>query len=304
MKPKTPWANPRAPDRTTDSAPQTTADRTTDSAADMISTDASGPTAKAGAHPAVAVRDLWFRYDGSTAAVLQGLTTSVTPRAVTAILGPNGVGKTTLLNLLLGWLRPTHGEVHIFGRPLGQLSRREMGQSLSLLPQEEHIPFEYSVEEYVLLGRTPYLSPLAAPSTADREIARTSLARVGLEEHIHTPVTEISGGERQLVMLARSLTQQPQILLMDEPTSHLDLSNKRRLANLVRSLTTDGTTVIFTTHDPEFAAVCADKLLLVRDGTLLAHGSIRDTMTAPLLSRLFGLSLSVTLVGGSPVVRW
>lgn len=277
---------------------------TTDGATHTMSTASPGTTPDAGTAPAIAVRDLWFHYDGSTAPVLQGLTTSLTPRAVTAILGPNGVGKTTLLNLLLGWLRPTHGELLILGRPLGHLSRREMGQSLSLLPQEEHIPFEYTVEEYVLLGRTPYLSPLAAPSAADREIARMSLARVGLETHIHAPVTEISGGERQLVMLARSLTQQPRILLMDEPTSHLDISNKRRLANLVRSLTADGTTVVFTTHDPEFASVCADELLLVRDGTLLAHGSIPDTMTAPLLSRLFGLSLSVTLVGGSPVVRW
>lgn len=149
---------------------------------------------------AITVEDLWFRYDGSNAPVLQGLTTAITPRAVTAILGPNGVGKTTLLNLLLGWLRPSHGELHIFGRSLRELTRREMGQALSL--------------------------------------------------------------------------------------------------------TADGTTVIFTTHDPEFAAVCADELLLVRDGTLLAHGSISETMTAPLLSRLFGLPLSVTSVAGAPVVRW
>lgn len=253
---------------------------------------------------AVAIQDLWFQYDGARASVLNGLTTAITPRAVTAILGPNGVGKTTLLNLLLGWLRASHGELHIFGRPLTALSRREMGQTVSLLPQDEHIPFEYSVEEYVLLGRTPYLSPLAAPSASDREIAGRALHTVGLEDHLQTPVTEISGGERQLVMLARSLAQSPRILLMDEPTSHLDLSNKRRLATLVRSLTSGGTTVIFTTHDPEFAAVCADELLLVYNGTLLAHGPIPETMTAPLLSRLFGISVSVTTVDGAPVIRW
>lgn len=253
---------------------------------------------------AVTIHDLWFQYDGARASVLNGLTTAITPQAVTAILGPNGVGKTTLLNLLLGWLRPSHGTLRIFGRPLEELSRREMGQTLSLLPQEEHIPFEYSVEQYVLLGRTPYLSPLAAPSASDREAAQHALTTVGLNEHIGTPVTEISGGERQLVMLARSLAQSPQILLMDEPTSHLDLSNKRRLAGLVRSLTTGGTTVVFTTHDPEFAAVCADELLLVCEGTLLAHGPISQTMTAPLLSRLFGLPVSVTSVDGAPVVRW
>jgi iron complex transport system ATP-binding protein len=223
---------------------------------------------------------------------------------VTAILGPNGVGKTTLLNLLLGWLEPTGGALHVFRNLLGELSRRTMGQTMSLLPQEEHIPFEYTVEEYALLGRTPYLSPLAAPSAEDREIARRALRRVGLDSHFTTPVTEISGGERQLVMLARSLTQEPRILLMDEPTSHLDISNKRRLADLVRSLTTDGTTVVFTTHDPEFAAVCADELLLVSEGTLLAHGQIRETMTTSLLSRLFGLPLSVTEADGFPIVRW
>ncbi|MEX2444026.1 MAG: ABC transporter ATP-binding protein [Alkalispirochaeta sp.] len=259
------------------------------------------PTPRA---PAAAVQDLWFTYEGATAPVLQGLTAAITTAAVTAILGPNGVGKTTLLNLLLGWLRPDHGALRIFDRPLREFTRREMGRTLSLLPQEEHIPFEYSIEEYVLLGRTPYLSPLAAPSHADREIVRRSLIRVGLEAHIHTPVTEISGGERQLVMLARCLTQEPKILLMDEPTSHLDLFNKRRLANLVRSLQADGTTVVFTTHDPEFAAVCADELLLLTEGTLLAHGPIPDTMTDSLLSRLFGLPLTVTTVDGAPVVRW
>ncbi|MFW5695147.1 MAG: ABC transporter ATP-binding protein [Alkalispirochaeta sp.] len=253
---------------------------------------------------AVTIHDLWFRYDGGSASVLRGLTTTITPQAVTAVLGPNGVGKTTLLNLILGWLRPNYGALHIFNRPLESLSRREMGQTLSLLPQDEHIPFEYSVEEYVLLGRTPYLAPLAAPSAADRDLARAALSRVGLADYRHTPITEISGGERQLVMLARSLAQHPRILLMDEPTSHLDLSNKRRLADLIRSLTTEGTTVIFTTHDPEFAAACADELLLVCDGTLLAHGPTSETMSAPLLSRLFNLPLTVTLVDGAPVVRW
>ncbi|MFW5828385.1 MAG: ABC transporter ATP-binding protein [Alkalispirochaeta sp.] len=254
--------------------------------------------------PAVTIQDLWFQYDGARASVLNGLTTTIRPRVVTAILGPNGVGKTTLLNVLLGWLRPHRGELRIFGRPLATLSRRAMGQTLSLLPQEEHIPFEYSVAEYVLLGRTPYLSPLAAPSALDREIAHNALRTVGLHDHLETPITDISGGERQLVMLARSLAQNPQILLMDEPTSHLDLANKRRLATLVRSLTSGDTTVIFTTHDPEFAAVCADELLLVCDGKLLAHGPIPETMTAPLLSRLFGIPVTVTTVEGAPVVRW
>jgi iron complex transport system ATP-binding protein len=255
---------------------------------------------------AIALSDIRFRYaaeeDGED--LLQGLTASVTAGSVTALLGPNGVGKTTLLNVILGWLRPHHGTISLFGRELRSLSRRETGRTLSLLPQEEHVPFEYSALEYVLLGRTPYLPPLSAPTDDDRRIAGEALERVGMAGIAGEAITEISGGERQLVMLARSLAQQPRILLMDEPTSHLDLANKRRLADMVRSLAAEGTTVLFTTHDPEFAAVCADDLLLVAAGKLLAHGPVREVMTATLLTRVFGVDVTVAEVAGRPVVFW
>lgn len=255
---------------------------------------------------AIVLSDIRFRYaaeeDGED--LLQGLTASVTAGSVTALLGPNGVGKTTLLNVILGWLRPHHGTISLFGRELRSLSRRETGRTLSLLPQEEHVPFEYSALEYVLLGRTPYLPPLSAPTDDDRRIAGEALERVGMAGIAGEAITEISGGERQLVMLARSLAQQPRILLMDEPTSHLDLANKRRLADMVRSLAAEGTTVLFTTHDPEFAAVCADDLLLVAAGKLLAHGPVREVMTATLLTRVFGVDVTVAEVAGRPVVFW
>jgi iron complex transport system ATP-binding protein len=271
----------------------------------MIGPD-SDPGLRRAPEAAITVSDLCFRYtpDEDGEDLLRGLTASVSAGSVTALLGPNGVGKTTLLNLILGWLRPRQGTVALFGRELGSLSRRETGRTLSLLPQEEHVPFEYSALEYVLLGRTPYLPPLSAPSADDRRIAGEALDRVGMRDIAADPITEISGGERQLVMLARSLAQQPRILLMDEPTSHLDLANKRRLADLVRSLAADGTTVLFTTHDPEFAAVCADDLLLVSEGSLLAHGRVREVMTAELLTRVFGVTVTVAEVAGRPVVFW
>jgi iron complex transport system ATP-binding protein len=255
---------------------------------------------------AITVSEIRFRYaaDEDGEDLLRGLTASVAAGSVTALLGPNGVGKTTLLNLILGWLRPRHGTVSLFGRELGSLSRRETGRTLSLLPQEEHVPFEYSALEYVLLGRTPYLPPLSAPTDDDRRIAGEALERVGVGSIAGEPITEISGGERQLVMLARSLAQEPRILLMDEPTSHLDLANKRRLADLIRTLAAEGTTVLFTTHDPEFAAVCADNLLLVTEGKLLAHGPVRHVMTAELLTRVFGVDVTVAEVAGRPVVFW
>ena len=264
---------------------------------------------------AVEVRSVHFSYPAATEPVLRGVSADIPEGTVTAILGPNGVGKTTLLNLILGWLRPQEGAISIAGRRQGSLTRREMGRTLALVPQEEHIPFAFSVEEYVLLGRAPHLPALAPPSAADRLAARSALSAVDIPELAAQPVTDISGGERQLVMLARSLAQRPRILLLDEPTAHLDVRNKRRLANLIRGTDGDGDsragshsrpvpTVILTTHDPEFAAVCADQMLLLSDGRTLAHGPVQEVTRAELLSTVFGTPVTVHWLEGRPVVRW
>lgn len=261
---------------------------------------------------AIEVHGLGFTYPGAGSPVLTDVSAGVAEGTVTAILGPNGVGKTTLLNLMLGWLRPQAGRVLVAGRDQAGLSRREMGRMLSLVPQEEHIPFAFSVEEYVLLGRAPHLPPLAAPSATDRAAASRALAAVGLTELAGQPVTDISGGERQLVMLARSLAQEPRILLMDEPTAHLDVRNKRRLADLLRgsgagagsSAARPVSTVVLTTHDPEFAAACADHMLLLAGGRTLAYGSVAEVMRAELLSAVFGTPVTVHQLEGRPVVRW
>tara|TARA_B100000614_G_scaffold220563_2_gene207283 strand:+ start:358 stop:1143 length:786 start_codon:yes stop_codon:yes gene_type:complete len=252
----------------------------------------------------IAIANLQFRYRDGGPRVLRGVDVTIRGGAVTAVLGPNGVGKTTFLNCVLGWLTPQAGEIRVAGRNTADLSRRGMGRLLSLLPQEERLPFEYRVIDYVLLGRAPYLSPVESPGAVDRTIAMEALERVGMADHHGSAVTGISGGERQLVMLARCLAQQPRVLLMDEPTSHLDLGNKRRLADLVRSLVNDGTTVVFTTHDPEFAAACADDVLMLRDGALLAHGSVRETLSGERLSAVFGLPVDVVWVAGRPAVMW
>jgi iron complex transport system ATP-binding protein len=253
--------------------------------------------------PAVAVRDASFRYDDGPV-ILADLSLSISAGIVTAILGPNGVGKTTLLNMILGWNRPRTGSVHLFGEPLSGMTRRDAGRTMSMVPQDEHVAFEYSLLDYVLLGRSPHLNALALPGEKDLHIAEGSLQRVGLLDRRFDPVTEISGGEKQLVLLARSLCQEPRLLLLDEPSAHLDLANKRRLVNLVHELRSDGVTIVLTTHDPDFAAMTSDEIILLSQGRLLTQGTPRGVMTSALLSRAFDLSLQVSWQDGHPHIIW
>jgi iron complex transport system ATP-binding protein len=243
--------------------------------------------------PILLVSGLSFSYDGPGRAVLHDLSLEVPAGAVTAILGPNGSGKTTLLRLLLGVLRPAAGAIQLAGRPQQDYSRRERSQLVGLVPQDEHIPFDFSVLEYVLLGRAPYLGPLQMPGKFDRQVALAALHMVGLDPLRDRNLPSLSGGERQLATLARALAQQPQILLLDEPTAHLDLSNQGRLLALLRKLAAQGKTLVLTTHDPNLAASVASLIVLMRDGRVLSAGRPEATLTAEELSATYGVSVRV-----------
>ena len=245
-----------------------------------------------------------FGYSTSTAPVLKDLSLGVEANSVTAILGPNGGGKTTLLHLALGWLKPPSGEIHLDGKPLQSYSRRELGQWLGLVPQNEHIPFEFSLLEYVILGRAPHLKPLEMPGVHDTRVAMQSLERVGMASLLERPVTSLSGGEQQLVILARALTQQPRFLILDEPTSHLDLKNKIRLVSLLRELADSGVTILMTTHEPEVAAAIGTHLVLMRQGQILQQGPINDIFTREALSETYQVDVQVSQISGKKVVTW
>ncbi|MFA7565585.1 MAG: ABC transporter ATP-binding protein [Alkalispirochaeta sp.] len=253
--------------------------------------------------PAVTVQNASFAYtDGLP--VLSSLSLSISTGRVTAILGPNGVGKTTLLNMILGWIRPSEGAVLLFGQSLTSMSRRDAGRTVSIVPQDEHLAFEYSLLDYVLLGRSPHLNALALPGQQDIAMADRCLKRVGMYERRFDPVTDISGGEKQLVLLARSLCQEPRLLLLDEPSAHLDIANKRRLVNLIQDLRNTGVTVVLTTHDPDFAAVTSDEIVLLSDGNLLAQGAPSEVMTSALLSAAFRIPLQVDWQNNHPHIIW
>ncbi|HRF48229.1 MAG TPA: ABC transporter ATP-binding protein [Anaerolineales bacterium] len=250
----------------------------------------------------ITLEHLRFGYAADRPMVLPDLSLEIPPGTVTAILGPNGAGKTTLLHLVLGLLAPQGGVVRIAGRPLAEYGRRELSRQIALVPQAEHIPFDFTVLEYVLLGRSPYLGMLEMPGPADYRVAQEALALLGLTDFAPRPVTALSGGERQMAALARALAQEARILLLDEPTSHLDLSNKGRLLQTLRVLAGRGTTIVFTTHDPEMAVLAAQYVVLMRAGEIVDLGPIETVMTADRLTATYGTPVQVVRVDERPVV--
>jgi len=252
--------------------------------------------------PIISLDHLRFSYDGPHVDVLNDLSLDIPAGTITAILGPNGAGKTTLLHVILGLLQPHAGQIYIEGQPQAGYSRTELSQKVGLVLQAEHTPFNFTVFEYVLLGRTPHLGMLSMPSNNDYRLTRQALEALELESLQQRPITELSGGERQMVMLARAIAQQTPILLLDEPTSHLDLSNKGRFLQMLRTLAGQGVTIIFTTHEPEVAVAAARYLVLMRAGQVLDSGPLTQLLTAEKLSATYGVPIRVARLEDRPVV--
>ena len=243
-------------------------------------------------------RKVGFGYAKGLPDAVSHLDFDIPPASITAILGPNGAGKTTLLHLALGLFHPRCGEIQIGGKPIRKYSRRELSHWIGLVPQNEYLPYEFSVLEYVILGRSPYLGPLDMPDPQDIAIAQQSLKTVGITHLANRIVHELSGGEIQLVVVARALAQKPRILLLDEPTSHLDLSNKHAVLKILHELAQTGVTVIFSTHDPDAASQIADRLVLMRKGRVLDAGTAEHVFTAEKLTRTYGIPVAVVEVDG------
>jgi iron complex transport system ATP-binding protein len=245
-----------------------------------------------------------FGYRPGPPLALQEVSLDIVKGGITAVLGPNGAGKSTLLFLALAWLQPSCGRILLDGCSLGRYSRREMGRLMGLVPQREHIPFEYSVLEYVLLGRLPYLAPLEQPGEKDYAASLAALEQVGLSQFANRSVLRLSIGERQLVLIARSLAQQPRLLLLDEPTSHLDLHNKSRLVALLRQLQAQGVTMVMTTHEPELASALASAVVLMNEGRVLFCGPTDEALTTEHMSLLYRLPVEVVTVARRRIVLW
>jgi iron complex transport system ATP-binding protein len=230
-------------------------------------------------------------------AVGTDITLAVAEGEVVALLGPNGGGKTTLLKTLIGLIPPRAGAVRLGGRDLGALSPAERARLAAYVPQSSGSAFAFTVEEIVLMGRTAHLGVLARPGRRDRAIAAAQLERLGIDHLADRPITMISGGERQLAYVARALAQEPRLVVLDEPTASLDLSNQGKILQEMRRLAESGLAVLFTTHDPNHALAVADRACLLRDGSVLALGAAEATIDRERLEALYRTPVDVLREG-------
>jgi len=230
-------------------------------------------------------RGLTIGYPDRT--VGSGLDVALSTGEVLALLGPNGGGKTTLLKTLLGLLKPKAGEVRLGGKPLDNYSIRERARVVAYVPQVHISTFAFTVETVVLMGRTAHGSLFSRPSGQDRAVAQAALERFGIAALASRPYTMISGGERQLVLLARALAQEPQFIVLDEPTASLDFGNQGKVMREIRALAKSGHGVLFTTHDPNHALRAADRAYLLREGTRIADGPVATVLSREQLEALY-----------------
>lgn len=223
----------------------------------------------------------------------RGLDVTLAAGEVLALLGPNGSGKTTLLKTLLGLIPPLGGSVHVDGRDFAALTSSERARLIAYVPQAHSPSFAFPVETVVLMGRTAHGGMFSAPTAHDREVTHQALERFGIGHLAQRPYTMISGGERQLVLLARALAQEPRFIVLDEPTASLDFGNQGKVLAEMRALAVSGHGVLFTTHDPNHALRAADRAYLLRDGTKLAEGPADEVLTAETLAALYNARVDI-----------
>jgi iron complex transport system ATP-binding protein len=247
-------------------------------------------------------RDLAVRY-GDAGLALDGVSCAVSGGRFLAVVGPNGSGKTTLVRALSGLVRLERGEVRVDGAPLVRWTRRALARVLAVVPQGEDIAFPLRVEETVMLGRYARLGPFAAPGAADRAAVGDALARCDVAAFAGRTIDSLSGGEWQRVRLARALAQEPRVLVLDEPTTSLDVRHEMELFELVRRLVDGGLAGLVITHHINLAARFADRMILLSAGRVAAEGPPAEVLRRETLREVFGWPVAVTTwCDGSPQV--
>lgn len=245
------------------------------------------------------IKDAGFLYDITQAGGFKDVSFSLKRGEVMCILGPNGCGKTTLLKCLCGIFKLDKGSITLKGRDIVNMGRSDVARVVGYVPQMHEPTFPFTVLDVVLVGRAPHLNFTESPKKKDIEIARTAMEALGISHLEHKPYTQLSGGERQLVVFARVMAQQPELLLLDEPTSHLDFGNQIRILHLVEVLSAHGLPIIMTTHFPDHAFLLSGKVAIMKKGEFLELGMPDKVITDTNLENVYGIKVKVLDLDGA-----
>lgn len=241
--------------------------------------------------PLLKVEGISFGYTEKT--VLDNISLSIVPGEIVTVLGPNGSGKSTLIKIMLGLLWPASGSIFLNGKNIRQLGSQFLAREIAYVPQTHNSSFPYTVMDIVLMGRIPHKTFFFRYSKDDMRIATAALERLSIFHLAQKAYTEISGGERQLALIARAITQGAKTFIMDEPASGLDYGNQLLLLNQISELSREGYTFIKSTHSPEHALWIADRAILIKDGAILADGACHDVINTESIFRLYNARISV-----------
>ena len=246
----------------------------------------------------IEAQNIAFSYSHDMArAVFSEVSFSVYSGDVLCLLGPNGTGKSTLLKCLGNILRTQRGRILLNGRNLSEFRLTDIAKRIGYVPQGLTSAFPFRIKDIIVMGRAPHLSMLASPSRADVEIASRAIETVGLSHLADRPCNSVSGGEWQLTLIARALVQQPQILLLDEPTSHLDMGNQMKILQVIKSLAEAGMTIIMASHFPDHAFLVANRVAILHGGGVRQTGTPEEVITGESMRSTYGVDIRVVNIG-------
>jgi len=249
------------------------------------------------------VKGVYFKHKGQSIDVLKGVSFNAEKGGLTTILGPNGSGKTTLFKCISGLWKYYKGEIKVDGVSIDMLSFKKRARFFSVVPQEHEPPFPYSVFDVVLMGRASYIGVFSSPGKKDYEKAETALNTVGIGHLKNIPYTKISGGERQLTLIARAISQEAPVMLLDEPTSHLDFKNQINILKKIKEIAIiRGITVVMTLHDPNLAGFFSDKVIVINSGSKVADGSPEEIITEDLIKRVYDIDVNRANIDGKSII--
>lgn len=242
------------------------------------------------------IRNLTFSYSTTSRIILNSVNLTVKKGDILCVLGPNGAGKTTLLNCMAGLFKPDAGTIMLGGNNLSNMKPKEIASKVGFVPQIHTPSFDYKVLDFVLMGRAPKTGTFGRPSKEDEMMCLQILKTMNLDHLIEESYLNLSGGERQQLLIARAIIQEPEIVLFDEPTAHLDYGNQHRVLKRVKAMAEEGYSVVITTHNPDHALMLNDRVAIVsKDGNII-EGSCEEIITEKNLRQIYGINLTLKYV--------